>query len=305
MPAQSSSPIAVVGSANLDLVFRTPSLPLPGQTLLGGEFQTHLGGKGANQAVAIARLEGSVSFVGCVGADANGLVLRTGLESSGVDTSHLQAKDGTASGTAGILVGDDGMNMIVVAPGSNFSVTPQMVRESLTALAPKIVLAQLEIPIESVAAASEFGMFVLNPAPAREIPLSILSRCAILTPNETELAQLSGMPTESVGECELACRVLLDAGVQNVVVTMGSRGSLWANPAGAEHFPAATVTPVDTTAAGDAFNGGLCQFLAEGREMSNAIALANCVGALATTKHGAQEAMPTRAEVIALAGSLY
>jgi ribokinase len=299
-----SSLVAVVGSLNLDLVFRTPALPKPGQTLLGGTFATHPGGKGGNQAAAIGNLGGNVSFVGAVGGDANGKVLRDSLSAFGVDVRFLSEIPDEASGTACILVDSDAMNMIVVAPGANMSIHPEDVTESLRELSAKVVLAQLEIPLESVVAASEAEMFILNPAPARDLPDLLLANCYLLTPNETELESLTGVFPNEPTDCDEACKSLFDKGVRNVVVTLGSRGSYWVSPAGSRHFPAPSVNAIDTTAAGDAFNGALAHFLASGREMANSIALANCVGALATTKHGAQESMPTSKELATLAGHL-
>ncbi len=254
--------------------------------------------------MAIAQLGGLVSFVGAVGDDANGKVLRDHLMAGGVDTKHLLEDPGAASGTACILVDNQAMNMIVVAPGANFSVSPEAVRASLRELDAAVVLAQLEIPLESVTIASDTEFFILNPAPACTLSEDLLSRCHILTPNETELEFLTGIEPSDTAACERAGHALLEKGVKNVVITLGSRGSFWVGASKSLHFPAPTVTPVDTTAAGDAFNGALAHFIAEGREIPNAIQLANCVGALATTRHGAQESMPARAELAALAGPL-
>lgn len=297
--------VAVVGSTNLDLVFVSSALPRPGETLLGGDFATHPGGKGGNQAVAIAKLGGQVTFVGCIGQDANGNVLRASLESAGVQTNSLVVDESKPSGTAAILVDDEGRNMIVVAPGSNRSLSPEHVRQAYARQKPTVALAQLEIHLDTVLAAAEANLFVLNPAPACELPDSLLAKCFVITPNETETESLTGINPSDDERCQAASCALLEKGVKNVVITLGDRGSYWATPAGGKHFAPPTVKAIDTTAAGDAFSGSLAWFLAEGRDLPNAIALANCVGALSTTKSGAQASMPDVEDLKRLAGSLY
>jgi len=299
-----NSLVLVVGSVNMDMVFRSERLPVPGETILGLGFETHPGGKGANQAVAIGRLGGRVAFAGCVGGAQFGPELTASLLAGGVDHSQLREVEGP-SGTAAILVDSKGSNMIVVAPGANNKVTAEHVSVALQGCQPAVVLAQLEIPMSAVEAASSGPRFILNPAPAAPISDEILARCFAITPNETELETLTGIAPADDGACLTAARSLFEKGVQNVIVTLGSRGCFWASPAGGQHFPAARVTPVDTTAAGDAFNGALAMFLAEGRELQNAIPLANCVAALSTTKPGAQPSMPTREELRNFAGDLY
>lgn len=297
--------VAVVGSTNLDLVFVSANLPRPGETLLGGDFATHPGGKGGNQAVAIAKLGGNVSFIGCIGNDANGSVLRASLESAGVQTESLIVDESKPSGTAAILVDDKGSNMIVVAPGSNRSLSAEHVRLAYAKQTPTVALAQLEIHLDTVLAAAEAELFVLNPAPACELPEGLLAKCHVITPNETETESLTGVNPTDDESCRTASCALLDMGVKNVVITLGDRGSYWATPAGGKHFAPPVVKAIDTTAAGDAFSGALAWFLAEGREFGNAIALANCVGALSTTKAGAQASMPDLDALKQLAGDLY
>lgn len=287
----------------MDLVFETARMPVPGETLLGGRFATHAGGKGANQAVAIGRLGGAVAFCGRVGTDGFGEDLWTSLRSASVDVEFLTAGE-RATGTAGIFVDGDGRNMIVVAPGANGEVTPEDVRRAIARTGPSVVLAQLEVPLDAVDAASEAARFVLNPAPVRDLPDGLLERCYALTPNESELQSLTGIDPTDDDACRRAAGMLLDRGVENVVVTLEERGSYWLSSAGEGRFPAPAVRAIDTTAAGDAFNGALALFLAEGWELANAIPLANCVGALATTKRGAQDAMPSREDLKALAGDL-
>lgn len=302
--AMTSQAVAVVGSANLDMVFRVPHLPQPGQTLLGGSFSTHPGGKGANQACAIAKLNGQVSFVGCVGNDANGAALKQALLTAGVGTEFLQVRDEFASGTAVILVDEDGRNQIVVAAGANEQVTPVHVRNALQSSDPSVVLCQLEIPLAAVVEASRFGQFILNPAPACELPDSILASTFVLTPNETEAESLTGIEPVDSASTEAAARALLGRGVANVVITLGGRGCYWASAFGSRHFPACPVQAVDTTAAGDAFSGALAHFIAQGSDLTQAIEKASRVAALATTKHGAMESMPTHAEFEAFEGTM-
>lgn len=289
--------VMVLGSANLDFVFQTPRLPRPGETILGDGLTSHQGGKGANQAVAIGRLGGAVAFVGAVGNDTLGARLRESLLSANVDIRWLMESE-ESTGSAGIFVSADAQNMIVVSPGANSSVTPEWAVEAIRSLAPTIVLAQLEIPIATVVAAARVAnRFVLNPAPAVELPDELLQRCEVITPNESELAALTGMTTHDDVSYSAAARSLLERGVQNVVVTLGARGSLWVWDGGERWIAAPRVQAIDTTAAGDAFSGALAMFLAEGRSIESAIEIANIVGALSTTKPGAQESMPTRAEL--------
>ncbi|CAN5684965.1 ribokinase [soil metagenome] len=295
--------VLVVGSANMDLVFRSSRIPKVGETILGESFATHPGGKGANQAVAIGRLGGTIAFAGCVGEDAFGAELRESLEAASVDTRHLRTVEGP-SGTAGILVDAEGRNLIVVAPGANGKVSSSHVGEAIRDTRPEVVLAQLEIPQEAILAAATAERFVLNPAPARPLPPSLVKRCYAITPNESEIAALTGIDPIDEAACERATHLLLDQGVVYVVLTLGERGCYVASTQGGKHLPPPRVTPLDTTAAGDAFNGALAMFLAEGRDIENAAALANCVGALSTTKAGAQTSMPSREALRTLAGGL-
>ncbi len=292
--------ILIVGSANVDHVFRSPRLPNPGETILGQSFAIHPGGKGANQAVAAGKLGGSVSFVGCVGLDADGALLTQSLSEAGVDLQYLRKLD-TPTGAAGILVGDEGTNVIVVAPGANAFVTAAQVAAALDSVKPKYVLAQLEIPIEAIEEVSHADRFILNPAPAQPLSAEILARCFALTPNETELEILTGIVPDDDATCQAAAWKLLDKGVENVIVTLGARGSYWVSQSGNRLCPPPHVNALDTTAAGDVFNGALVTFLAEGRDIANAIDLANHAAALSTTRPGAQESAPSRSELQAFA----
>lgn len=297
--------VAVVGSANLDLVVRTHRFPQPGETLLGGPFAVHPGGKGANQAVAAGLLGADVAFVGTVGADPYGQILAASLIQAGVDVEFLLRAESTPSGVAQITVSDHGQNTIVVAPGANALTSAETVGDALSRLQPAVTLVSLEIPLAAVAACAEApGYLIVNPAPAAELPDALWSRIDLLTPNESEAAFYSGVVPSDDASCLKAAASLFDQGARRVLITLGGHGAFLATPEGGRHFPHLEVKAIDTTAAGDAFNGALATFLAEGRELDEAIHLANCVGALACTKQGAQEAMPTREALCAVVGDL-
>jgi ribokinase len=284
--------ILVVGSANVDLVFRTAKLPRTGETVLGDSFSTHPGGKGANQAVAIGRLGATVDFVGCVGSDAFGTSIDSSLTSAHVGIKHLAKVDDVSTGTAGIYVDDQGRNMIVVAAGANCRITADQVRVAIEEVSPAIVLTQLETPEPAVLAAAQCRRFVLNPAPVRDIPDEVLRRCYLITPNETELEALTGIPASDIDSCRAGCRKLLERGAENVIVTLGERGCYWQSATNGGHFPAPHVDPIDTTAAGDVFNGALVRCLAKEMPFEESIQFANVAAAISTTRHGAQESAP-------------
>ncbi|MBN1979771.1 MAG: ribokinase [Anaerolineae bacterium] len=296
--------VAVVGSLNMDLIARAPRIPQPGETILGGDFCTAPGGKGANQAVAAARLGAQVSMVGRVGSDAFAQTLLASLAAAGVDHRHVIQDAQAATGVALIVVDDRGQNSIVVAPGANARLSPADVDAARAAIAAAgVLLLQLESPLEAVARAAELAhahgvTVVLNPAPARKLPTALLALVDVLVPNESETAILAGLP-DGV-QVEAQAMALLDLGVGAALLTLGERGALLAQPGSIEHVPAFRVTPVDTTAAGDAFVGGFAAALAEGRSPVEAVRWGCAAGALATTKLGAQPSLPTRQEVEAL-----
>jgi ribokinase len=293
--------VAVVGSLNMDLVIRVPELPGPGETVSGGDLFRNPGGKGANQAVAAARLGRPVAMVGCVGDDDAGRALLASLEADGVDRSRVRVVDGVPSGTAFITVGEDGENQIVVSPGANARLTPDDVGAAEPALrAAAVTLLQLEVPLETVAAAARTaaGTVVLNPAPVRPLPSELLGQAGVLVPNRVELAQLAGRPVPATVEeaAELAARLPARA----VVVTLGADGALVVEDGQAGHVPAVPVRPVDTTAAGDAFCGGLADALAGGATLDEAARRAVRVAAAACLRPGAQASLPTPDDLRAL-----
>lgn len=303
MPAR--KPIVVVGSINQDLVVVAPEIPLAGQTVIGGDFQVHPGGKGANQAVAVARLGYPVHMIGRLGNDAVGAQMRAHLEQARVNTTAIAASEG-ASGVALIVVSAKGENSIVVAPGANSKLTPPDIDSNLALIKDAgVVLAQLEIPLETVerlaeTCARENVPLILDPAPARELPASLLQRVAWFTPNETEAAfylnQLAGNKQSS--EPADIARALLAKGCRGVVLKMGSRGAYLAMQEGqGEVLQAFPVRAVDSTAAGDAFNGAFAVGLMLGKSPRESAVFASAVAAISVTRRGAQTSMPTMNEV--------
>lgn len=296
--------IVVIGSANIDMVVRLAKLPGPGETVLGGGFYTAAGGKGANQAVAAARAGGLVAFVGRVGADAFGREVRQNLTRENIDTSALKSTPGTATGVALISVEPSGENAISVAPGANARLSPTDIDSARKVIeAAGFVLIQLEIPIETVlraveTAAAAGAAVILNPAPASALPESVFSRLFMMTPNKTEAAALTGIEVAGESSARTAGRALLGRGCANVVVTLGKRGALLVSKSRAELFPAFAARAVDTTAAGDVFNGAMAAALAEGRTVEEAVVFANAAASISVTRSGAQPSCPYRAEVV-------
>jgi ribokinase len=291
-PRSTGARVTVVGSANIDLVATGPTLPQPGETVLGHGFATVPGGKGANQAVAAARAGGSVWFVGAVGDDAFAAQLRANLVEAGVDVSRLRTVPGP-SGVALIAVDDAAENQIVVAPGANASVTGLTEPDRAAIAAADVLLCQLEIPLPAVVEAAAAASFViLNAAPVRPLPAELLDAVDLLVVNESEAAGLveGGAPEE------------LLALVPRVVVTLGAAGAAYADRAGTRlAVPAPRIEPVDTTAAGDAFCGALAVAWAERRPVDEALRWACAAGAACALRPGASTALPTRAEIDALA----
>jgi len=297
-----SAHIVVVGSLNMDLVIQAPRHPLPGETITGGPFRTIPGGKGANQAVAAARMGGHVTMIGRVGADAFGDQLIANLAAAGVDIGRMGRSD-AATGVALITVSATGENSIVLAPGANGTMSAETVRANGDAIAEAdALLLQLEVPLPAVQAAAEIAHqhnvpVILNPAPARPLPADLLRHVTYLIPNESETATLTGLPVRTTDEAVRAAAQLQRLGVNQVVLTLGERGALVLLRDGPVAVPAFPVQVVDTTAAGDAFLGAFAVALTEGQPLVEAARWGCAAGALACTVLGAQPSLPTRATV--------
>lgn len=301
--------VVVVGSSNTDLIIRVARIPEPGETVLGGEFVRAGGGKGANQAMAAARAGGAVTLIARVGCDGNGDDAVADLARAGVDVTHVVRDATRPSGVALILVGRHGENSIAVAPGANDHLRPADVRAARPAFRrARIALLQLEIPLECVEAAVALAAaqgvrLVLNPAPARRLPRRVLEGLYLLTPNEHEAEQLTGIVVTGAASAARAAGRLLARGVRNVVITMGARGAFVAGPDLRRHVPAFAVRAVDTTGAGDVFNGALAVALAEAQPLLTAVRFACAAAAISVTRAGAMPSAPSRRAIAAfLAG---
>lgn len=297
--------VTIVGSFNMDLAVRTPHIPVAGETILGGGFKTGPGGKGANQAVAAARLGAETAMLVKLGKDVFGDIAEQNLRREGVSPELILRSEESHTGVAFIIVEDSGENTIVVAGGTNFLLSVADAERARAAIQQAgVMLAQLEIPLETVAQAvriaHEAGVkVILNPAPGQTLANELLSLVDVLTPNETEAQLITGLPVTNLEEAEAAARRLLQAGVGAAVITLGSKGALVATPEFVQHVPGRQVKVVDTTGAGDAFSGALAVALAEGQELVPAVAFANCAAALQVTRFGTAPAMPYRDEVLA------
>lgn len=294
--------ILVVGSLNADLVVRAPRFPQPGETISGEDLQVIPGGKGANQAVAAARLGANVAMLGRVGKDNFGDFLLHNLRSNHVDTQLIQ-RDEASTGTATIIVDGNGQNSIVLSAGANGQVSVADVEHTSFADF-SLLLLQLEIPIPTVLRAAqrarENGLrVILNPAPAKSLPDELIVLADFLIPNETELGLLTGVEVKDIPSAEQAARTLLGRGVKHVIVTLGSKGALIVDKetSASAHVDTFKVNVVDTTAAGDAFIGGFANALLENKSLEEAVRYGCACGALATTKFGAQPSLPTKDDV--------
>jgi ribokinase len=298
-----SENILVIGSSNTDMVIKTRHLPRPGETVLGGTFFMNPGGKGANQAVAIARLGGRVSFICKTGSDIFGHQSQQLFEEEGIDTSYILSDKKNPSGVALITVDEHAENCIVVASGANANLTPadlSSVTEAIKQV--DIILMQLEIPMETVEyvagiAFREHKKVILNPAPAQPLSDELLRHLYIITPNETEAEMISGVKISDRESAEQAAQVIAGLGVRNVIITLGAKGALVYCDGQAEMIPARKVKAVDTTAAGDVFNGGLSVALSEKRSLVEAVRFACKASAISVTRAGAQSSVPYRNEV--------
>lgn len=295
--------IAVVGSSNTDMVVRSPHLPVPGETVLGDDFLMAAGGKGANQAVAAARLGGDVTLLARVGDDVFGERAIRGFEDAGIRTELVRRDLAAPSGVALILVDERGENLISVAPGANGRLSVDDVEAARTELRQaSVLLLQLEVPLAAVGVAASIcagggGRVILDPAPARELDDELLSAVSILTPNESEAERLTGVRVGDRDSAHQAASALRARGVETVLITLGPAGAFLLSESRAQLIPSPEVEAVDTTAAGDTFNGALAWALARGDELEDAIELANRAAAVSVTRRGAQPSMPTLAEL--------
>ena len=298
------SPIVVVGSSNTDLVIRSVQLPRPGQTVLGGEFRIVPGGKGANQAVAAARAGARVTFVANIGRDDFGDAALRRLREEGIDTRYIARSKSSPSGVALILVDRRGENLISVARCSNDELTAAQVRAAEPSIRNACCLVvQLEIPMPAIRAAIKLARqhdvpVLLNPAPARPLARTLLRHVDLLTPNQTELAELTRRSVRTRHAVQHSARMLLASGVKNVLVTCGSRGVCWCSDVGERWFAAPKVKAVDTVGAGDCFSGALAAALAQGESLEGAIPFAVSAASISVTRPGAQPSMPRRREIL-------
>jgi ribokinase len=295
--------ILVVGSSNTDMIIKLDRIPRPGETILGGAFVTAAGGKGANQAVGAARAGGQVTFIARVGRDMFGDQAVAGFVKDGINVDYVTRDKTNPSGVALIFVAKDGENSIAVAGGANAKLSPADVRKAKAAFAGASVLVmQLETPLETVQAAADLAAkagvrVILNPAPAQPLPDKLLNRVSILTPNETEAELLTGIGVKDDVSAAAAATKLRARGVRTVIITLGARGAFVATESGEQLVPGFKVKAVDTTAAGDIFNGALAVALAEGKPLELAVRLANAAAAISVTRLGAQPSAPTRREI--------
>lgn len=297
--------IAVIGSLNMDIVVEADRSPQLGETILGKEAHFIPGGKGANQAVATARLGAKTTMVGTVGKDGFGTTLLEALATDGIETGTVKIVEGVATGMASILVAQKD-NHIVVVPGANAHCLPEDIEQLEEEISQAdIVLLQLEIPLETVCAAAEIAKrkgktVILNPAPAQGLPERLLKNLDYITPNRSELSLLTGFPEGDLQFLEKGMEALLEKGPSHVITTLGSEGSAYMSKGTKEQLtivPSIKVSVVDTTGAGDAFNGGLAYALATGKDLHEAVLFATKVSALAVTRFGAQAGMPTLTDI--------
>ena len=296
--------IAVIGSTNMDMVVKTKHIPTPGETVLGGAFLMNPGGKGANQAVSIARLGGSVDFLSKVGNDVFGIQSTQTFEEEGIDVKSLLLDSNTPSGVALITVDGKGENSIVVASGANANLNPTDV-ENYFLKNPdvQILLMQLEIPIETVKLAAQYASsrgikVILNPAPANPLIREFFDVIDILTPNSNEAEMLTGITVKDIPTAKKAAESIYKQGVKNVLITLGAKGAVLLNKEGFYAIPARKVEAIDTTAAGDVFNGALATAIAEGKDILSGARFAVQAASITTTRMGAQSSIPYRNEIV-------
>ncbi|HRG80666.1 MAG TPA: ribokinase [Cyclobacteriaceae bacterium] len=296
-------PIYIIGSSNTDMVVKAERLPAPGETILGGTFLMNAGGKGANQAVAAARLGGSVTLVANVGNDLFGKQSILQFKQENINTNYISVDLVNPSGVALINVNAQGENCIAVAPGANGQLTPELLKTFFEDIkSPAIALVQLEIPITTVEYIVEQCKqrsipVILNPAPAHVLSKEVLRNVFLITPNETEAELLTGIRITNNASAQKAARIFHEIGIPNVVLTLGERGAYWSSPKGSGLVSVPVVSAMDTTAAGDCFNGAMAVALAEERLLDDAVLFACRAASISVTRMGAQSSMPTRKEV--------
>lgn len=295
--------ILVVGSFNMDMVIKTDHIPKHGETILGKTFLMNLGGKGANQAVAIARLGGNVTFICKIGKDIFGQEFYKQFKKEGIDTSHILVDEETSSGIALITVDNNAENCITVAPGSNMKLSPENLSNAKKVIEEAdIILMQLEIPIDTVEYVAKIAKkknkkVVLNPAPAQNLSEELMKSLYLITPNESEAEIISGQKVTDLKTAMKAAEIIRSKGVDNVIITMGSQGAFVCTDKLCEIISSYKVDAIDTTAAGDIFNGALVVALSEGKDWIDAVKFSCKTSAISVTRMGAQSSAPTRKEV--------
>ncbi len=295
--------IAVIGSSNTDMVIKCAHLPAPGETILGGNFFMNAGGKGANQAVAAARLNGDVTFIAKVGNDVFGNQAIELFKKENINTEYIFIDDANASGIALITVDDKGENCITVAQGANGNLLVDDIKKAGGVLHDAdIILVQLEIPITTIEYIANFAKqhnkkLILNPAPACFLSDELLSKISIITPNEKEASMLAGVEINDIGSAQQAAKILSGKGIETVIITLGEEGALSYQQNIFSIIPTNKVTAIDTTAAGDVFNGALAVALSEQKNIEDAIAFANNAASISVTRLGAQASAPYRNEI--------
>lgn len=298
-----SKNIVVVGSSNTDMIIKSEKIPKPGETVIGGKFYKAAGGKGANQAVAAARAGGEVTLISCVGDDVFGSEAISGLEKDGINIEYVKMDPEEASGIALIFIDGAGENSISVASGANLKLNESDIESAKMRISgADVLLMQLEIPIKTVEAASIIGksagaQVILNPAPAQPLRDELLKNVTVLTPNESEAELLTGIEVNDENDAEKASEILLEKGVETVIITLGSKGAFLNTKEESTLIRGFKVDAVDTTAAGDVFNGALAVAIAEGKELKPAILFANAAAAYSVTRIGAQPSAPKREEI--------
>jgi len=297
-----SSRIFVIGSSNTDMVVKSKKLPEPGETIIGGSFLMNAGGKGANQAVAAARLGGNVTLVAKVGADFFGTQSIIGFKSEHINTDFIFVDHSTSSGTALIMVNMQGENCIVVASGANANLLPADIKQVKNLMEADIILMQLEIPLETVEfvatwAKANHKKVIINPAPAQALSAGLFNGLFLITPNETEANLLTGIRVKDEFSASKAAQVFLDNGVENVIITLGKKGAYFKDNHTGFLVQAPAVDAKDTTGAGDTFNGAIAVALTEGRDWEDAVKFAVEAAAVSVTRMGAQASVPYRHEI--------